>query len=130
MEHVYTTYLNIKERMIFMSENWKYLSEINGYEKHKDVQISDLGNVKGNDASGKEVKITTGKQRPKLHLKNIASEKDTPPVDVHTLVAKLFIEKPVLSDFEVHHIDEDPKNNNVSNLVWLTKSQHDKIHGR
>lgn len=32
-------------------------------------------------------------------------------------------------DEEVHHIDGNPLNNDVSNLLVLTKEEHNKIHG-
>ena len=31
--------------------------------------------------------------------------------------------------FDIHHIDENKMNNSLSNLVYLTKSEHAKIHG-
>jgi len=33
------------------------------------------------------------------------------------------------SEYQVHHIDGNKKNNNYSNLLLLTKVQHEKIHG-
>ena len=32
--------------------------------------------------------------------------------------------------FDIHHIDENKLNNSLSNLVYLTKSEHSKIHGK
>ena len=32
-------------------------------------------------------------------------------------------------DEEVHHIDKNPLNNDLSNLVVMTKSEHAKLHG-
>lgn len=32
-------------------------------------------------------------------------------------------------DYDIHHIDENKINNSLSNLVYLTKSEHAKIHG-
>jgi hypothetical protein len=38
-------------------------------------------------------------------------------------------EKEYLNDrIEVHHIDNNPSNNNVKNLIWLPKSIHQKLH--
>ena len=31
-------------------------------------------------------------------------------------------------DYDIHHIDENKMNNSLSNLVYLTKSEHSKIH--
>ena len=30
--------------------------------------------------------------------------------------------------FDIHHIDKNKLNNSLSNLVYLTKSEHTKIH--
>ena len=46
---------------------------------------------------------------------------------VHVLVAYAWcpnrLRKP-----EVHHIDSDKKNNNYLNLIWVNKSEHEKLH--
>lgn len=31
-------------------------------------------------------------------------------------------------DFQVHHVDEEKKNNSISNLVCMTPSEHKKLH--
>lgn len=31
-------------------------------------------------------------------------------------------------DLDIHHLDHDPLNNNINNLVFLTRSEHMKIH--
>lgn len=42
---------------------------------------------------------------------------------VHKLVAKAFVPNP--NDYNVvHHIDHNPKNNRVENLIWMTNEQH------
>jgi len=46
---------------------------------------------------------------------------------VHRLVAKTFC-KDYFEGCDVHHIDGNRYNNNVSNLMCLTRAQHDKIH--
>ena len=33
-------------------------------------------------------------------------------------------------DYDIHHIDENKLNNSLSNLVYLTKSEHSKIHNK
>lgn len=46
---------------------------------------------------------------------------------VHRLVAEAFIPNPNNYDI-VHHIDHNPKNNKVENLMWISKEKHDEIH--
>lgn len=45
--------------------------------------------------------------------------------NIHTLVAKAFLENPNPSLYtEVHHIDGDKLNNNVDNLKWVTRAEN------
>lgn len=46
----------------------------------------------------------------------------------HVYVMEQHIGRYLQSGEEVHHIDLDKSNNNISNLVILTKSQHMKVH--
>ena len=46
---------------------------------------------------------------------------------VHVLVAKAFIPNPLGLDV-VHHIDHNPQNNKVENLVWMSREAHDRLH--
>lgn len=42
---------------------------------------------------------------------------------VHRIVAKAFLERPYGKN-QVHHIDGNPFNNNVSNLAWVTNLEN------
>ncbi len=42
---------------------------------------------------------------------------------VHRLVAQAFIPNPKNLPF-VHHIDDNPQNNNVNNLMWVTPKEN------
>lgn len=46
---------------------------------------------------------------------------------IHRLVAEAFIPNPENLPV-VHHIDHNPLNNRVDNLMWMSKEDHDKLH--
>jgi len=47
---------------------------------------------------------------------------------IHILVLEMFTERPDGCD-TVHHIDGDPGNNRIDNLMWMTSSDHGRLHG-
>lgn len=50
---------------------------------------------------------------------------------VHTLVADAYKEDcgiPKASDWQVHHLDYNCRNNNSKNLLWVSPAEHYKIH--
>lgn len=47
----------------------------------------------------------------------------------HRVVAEDFLGRPLHKDEEVHHLDENKTNNHPENLLVLTQSQHQKLHG-
>lgn len=40
-----------------------------------------------------------------------------------------YLQRPLLKTEEVHHKDENPENNDISNLEVLNKNEHLKLHG-
>lgn len=44
------------------------------------------------------------------------------------LVAAAYLPEPTEPDMELHHINGNPSDNRPSNLVWLTKEQHQETH--
>ncbi len=47
---------------------------------------------------------------------------------IHTEVANAFIQKRNIFCTEIHHLDMDKVNNSADNLIWLTRSEHQRIH--
>lgn len=107
-----------------MDEIWK---DINGYEGY--YQVSNLGRVKSLDrlvnsknnskrlSKGyllKQVQDKYGYLKVCLSIKHKHKSKF-----VHRLVAEAFIENPDNLPV-INHKDENPSNNNVSNLEWCT----------
>ena len=107
-----------------MEEIWK---DIEGYEGL--YQVSNLGDVRSlKYAGGNKVKLlkqTTNKGG----YKQVILHKDGKRKNykVHRLVAMVFISNP--NNYkEVNHKDENPSNNDVSNLEWCT-SEYNKNYG-
>lgn len=97
-------------------EVWK---DIEGFEGR--YQISNLGNVMSLNymAKGYAALLT-----PKINNKGYAwvdlwRNNKSHPLQVHRLVAQAFLNNPDNLPF-VNHKDENPLNNNVSNLEWCT----------
>jgi NUMOD4 motif/HNH endonuclease len=95
-------------------ENWK---KIPGYENYS---VSDLGRVR-NDKTGRIMK-TPATVKGYLHL-NLVKETGKSIVLVHRLVGKTFIPNPENKP-QINHIDGNKKNNNVTNLEWVTQSEN------
>jgi hypothetical protein len=75
------------------------------------------------------LKLRRSKEQP--HLFTTMFKKDNGLVSVksiyvHKAVAEAFIKRPSAKHIYVEHIDGDYKNNNVSNLKWLTASESSK----
>lgn len=117
-------------------EIWK---DIKGYEGL--YQVSNEGRVKslgrtwvcGNRGSvrhqdEKIVPVSKNKKGGyiRVHLNYNRKRKTT---NVHKLVAEAFIPNPNGYTI-VHHIDHDPSNNNVENLMWMDENEHSKIHAK
>ena len=47
----------------------------------------------------------------------------------HRIIAEAMIRRPLLKDEVVHHIDRNVRNNDPSNLMILTRSEHMREHG-
>lgn len=49
---------------------------------------------------------------------------------IHRLVAKHFLPDTYSEEKEVHHKDKNPCNNHVSNLLCVTREEHQQLHNR
>lgn len=105
---------------------WK---DIEGYEGL--YQVSDTGEVRGLDRKTtgnrhrtiKGTVLKKGKTTTGYWLVVLSKDGKSKTHKVHRLVAKAFIENP-LGKPNVNHIDNNPLNNNVSNLEWCTQSEN------
>lgn len=115
---------------VFCKDNIKLL-EHESFKEIKDTcgnyEISNLGRVKskmGNHAIILKPHITKkGYERLQLYIDGKKYNKF-----VHCLVASTWLNPPQSIDVEVHHKDFNSLNNIASNLEYLSKIQHHKIH--
>ncbi|EPW7761752.1 HNH endonuclease [Escherichia coli] len=49
-------------------------------------------------------------------------------VSIHEAVFMFHYNRPIVEGKHIHHIDGNPKNNTISNLIELTPTQHSRIH--
>ena len=47
----------------------------------------------------------------------------------HRIVMEKYLGRPLTDDEKVHHIDGNKQNNDTSNLIVVTQSEHMAIHG-
>lgn len=99
-----------------MEEHWKWIvvdSEVTNYE------ISDQGRVRGTKGIRKLAPGASG--HICIALYGAFGRKS---FMVHKLVVETFVGPAPAPDMVVHHIDGDPQNNVLTNLVWATQAEN------
>jgi len=87
--------------------------------------VSNTGYIKGIRGSLlKRQRSRRGWYYPFINLYRAGARKN---ITVHAVVAKAFL-GPKPEGYEIHHIDCDIENANVSNLEYVTKEKHKQIH--
>lgn len=100
-------------------EVWK---DIDGY--YGEYQISNYGRVKSfKNGCEKILKPKTNNKGYKWVALSLNGEQSN--LLIHRLVAQHFLEKKNKNKV-INHIDENPANNNVSNLEWCSQSENIK----
>lgn len=106
-----------------MEEIWKDIKNYEGL-----YRVSNLGRIKSLNYNGTgEERIMDGNYDRDGHKKVVLTNRIKKYPFIHRLVAQAFIPNPENKP-EVHHIDYNPSNNIVDNLMWVTKEEHAKFH--
>ena len=101
-----------------MEEIWK---DVVGYEGL--YQVSNLGKIRSTRCELRQQVSNRG-----YFTVNLYKERKQRRKTVHRIVAEAFIPNP-LSHSQINHIDENKKNNSVSNLEWCSPSENNlKYH--
>ncbi|EID7914414.1 HNH endonuclease [Escherichia coli] len=64
--------------------------------------------------------------RHRLQAININGKQHS--VYIHDAIFMLHHDRPIAEGKEIHHIDGNPENNVIENLIELTRTQHQRIH--
>ena len=106
-----------------MEEEWR---EIEGYDNYS---ISNLGNVK-NFATKNILKQQKDKDNYcYISFRTPNSGRKLVRKQVHRLVGLAFIPNPDNLP-QIHHIDRNPSNNNVNNLMWVSNIENTQSKNR
>jgi len=102
-------------------EIWKKIKDFLDYE------VSNFGRVKSLKY-GKE-RVLKFKERHTGHLLvNLYKNGKFKTKRIHILVYETFNNYKLKNDDNIHHKDENPKNNKLDNLELMTKSKHHSFH--
>lgn len=105
-------------------EEWKEIRDTDGM-----YYISNCGRVKSlkgyNAIILKPKKSVQKYERVDITIKGIQQTRT-----IHSLVAEHFLDRPETMNFIIHHINEDTKDNNVKNLVYMDRADHTILHNK
>lgn len=94
---------------------WKAIDTDSEYE------VSDTGLIR------KVHYMKTNFDRDGYERVNITNNDKRYNVGLHRLILHAFDPRPNEKELEVHHIDGNPKNNNLDNLMWVTHEENIKF---
>lgn len=108
-----------------MVEEWRDIVDYRDY-----YQVSNYGNVR--HVRNGILKLTKRNKQAEYLCVHLSINGKSKVLSVHRLVATAFLGKPPV-DHEVRHLDGNPRNNYLNNLIWGTKKENRRdrsLHGR
>lgn len=120
------------KRYKFVSNNarwWKPIKDFDGYYVCEDGRIASTKQTGGHIAYLYELtpRIQERKDETIRLYVCLYNNGNDYNLSVSRIVAKAFIPNPENKPI-VHHIDGNPFNNDVSNLMWVTREEHKALH--
>lgn len=107
-------------------ENWKSIS---GYEDLYEVSDTGLVRSLNYNHTGKIKNLKLNRKRDGYLQVMLCKDGKVKMMYVHRLVASAFIPNPQ-NLYTVNHKNEDKRNNNVSNLEWMTSADNNNYGTR
>ena len=123
MNQLNIMFQQIQNIMIKMNENMKVINDIERWkviEEYDNYSVSTYGRVR-NNKTNRILKHCTNTEGYHMICLYVNSKKKH--ISIHRLVAIAFIDNPFNKKC-VDHIDNDRKNNHISNLRWATNSEN------
>lgn len=112
---LYEMNLNKRKLKKIDNEEWKEIPETNSR-----YMISNYGRIKSFALNSKEGKILKCSVNKNFKIVNLNFNQIKKRIYVHKLVAEIWLCKPSNNHKYVTHIDNNLRNNHISNLQWLT----------
>ena len=106
------------------------MTQIKKIKDYPDYYVSSAGNVWREKNNGFYLKLRPDKQG----IVQLCTNGKAKSMLVYRLVAQAFVQVPEqyrgtsVEELEVHHINFNHNDNLASNLMWLTKTEHMKLH--
>lgn len=107
--------------------NWDGSDILKTVDHHTNYRISTLGYVMNSRGQYKSSRDNDKKRNDKHQKIDLWEGGKQKTCLVHRLVAEAFIPNPDNLPV-VHHIDGNPLNNRVDNLMWMSVEDHNKLH--
>lgn len=121
---LHTLYKKVFNKKFYIDNNINLSGEVwKKIPNHKDYLISNYGRIKSFKRN--KVIIMKYQQTQKGYYR---IQLDDKYYLLHRLLAIVF--KPIenADSMDIHHIDFNSSNNDLDNLQWLTRAEHNKIH--